>query len=513
MSTESVNNNKRIAKNTLLLYFRMLFLMAIQLYTSRVVLITLGVEDYGIYNVVGGVVAMFSFLNSAMTASTQRYLTFELGKGNLEKLCKVFSTSLNIHILISVTVIILSETVGLWFLSEKLVIPPDRMSSALIVFQLSVLTTVIAILSYPFNADIIAHEKMSAFAYISILEASCKLGVVFLLVWGEYDKLIFYAFLLTIVQLLICICYIIYCLHNFAETRFHFYYDKNMFCEMIGFAGWNLWGNIAAILMGQGLNLLLNVFFGPAVNAARAISVQVQNAIHQFSSNFQMALNPQITKTYATGKFEEMHKLVFRSSKITFLVLFIICLPVLVETPFILKLWLRTVPDNTVVFLRIMILSMIIDSMSNPFMISAAATGKVKKYQSIIGGIILFILPVSYLVLKCGGKPWSVFVVHFCMCSIAFVVRLMIIRPMIHINIKDYFSNVISRCAVVFILSIIIPFLLYISLSDGIVNAVCIILVSVLCALLASFFIGLDMHERKVIYQKLKGIKIKICNC
>ena len=222
MSNQTSDNNKRIAKNTILLYFRMIFMMAVQLYTSRVVLNTLGVEDYGIYNVVGGVVAMFSFLNNAMTASTQRYITFELGKGNADRLKQIFSTSVNIHVLISILVVILGETIGLWFLNHKLVIPEVRMTAAFIVYQASILTTVFAIMSYPFNADIVAHEKMSAFAYISILEASLKLVVVFLLVLGNFDKLILYAYLIVAVQLCICLCYILYCRCNFSESRYHF---------------------------------------------------------------------------------------------------------------------------------------------------------------------------------------------------------------------------------------------------------------------------------------------------
>ncbi len=503
------SNNKRIAKNTLLLYFRMIFMMVVQLYTSRVVLNTLGIDDYGIYNVVGGVVVMFGFLNSAMTASTQRYITYELGKGNIERLKQIFSTSISIHILISVIVIILGETAGLWFLIEKLIIPEGRMSAAIIVYQVGILTTIIAIMSYPFNADIVAHEKMTVFAYISILEASLKLAVVYLLILGNYDKLILYAYLIAAVQIFICLCYTFYCRRHFIEAKIHFYFEGALFKEMLGFAGWNLWGNLAAILMGQGVNMLLNMFFGPAVNAARAVSVQVQNAIHQFSSNFQMALNPQITKTYAVGKLHEMHKLIYRSSKFTFFLLFTICLPVMIETPAILEIWLRTVPKYSVIFLRIMILIMLIDSTANPLMVSAAATGKVKLYQSVIGGILLLVLPVAYILLKMGGTPWVVFVAHLCICCIAYIARLFIIRPLIHLHLREFIQQVIFRCVYVAILAALLPGVIHFYMGQSIISTIIVIVISIFCSATVSFYIGLDIHERAVICKKIIAMKYK----
>lgn len=509
-SKKTILNNSRIARNTLLLYFRMLFIMAVQLYTSRVVLNTLGVTDYGIYNVVGGIVTMFSFLNSAMTTSTQRYITYELGTGNFQRLRQVFVTSVNIHILISVIVVLLGETVGLWFFMEKMVIPEERMAAAMWVYQASILTTVIAIMSYPYNATIVAHEKMAAFAYISILEALLKLLVVYLLVIVYYDKLILYAVLITTVQLLICLCYSNYCRKHFSETQYYLYGNKKLFTEMLGFAGWNLWGNLAGILFGQGLNILLNMFFGPAVNAARAVAVQVQSAIHQFSTNFQMALNPQITKTYAVGQLTEMHRLVYRSSKFTFFLLFTICLPVLIEAPVILRIWLKTVPDYTVIFLRIMMVTMIIDSTANPLMVSAAATGRVKKYQSVVGGILLSIVPLSYIVLKLGGAPWSVFLVHLIICCVAYIVRLFIIRPMIKLHIRQFVCQVIVRCMVVAATSVLVPLCLYKVLPDTMMNAGIIVLTSIIMTSLCCFYIGLDRHERMVILAKIQAFCNKL---
>lgn len=289
-------NNKRIAKNTLMLYIRMLFTMAVSLFTSRVVLNTLGVEDYGIQNVVGGVISMFTFINGGMVSSTQRYLNFEIVKGNADRLRSVFNTALQIHALIALVIIILGETVGLWFLLEKLVIPEERMTAAMWVYQCSIIACAVNILSVPYNADIIAHEKMSAFAYISILDVTLKLVIVYLLVVSPIDKLIAYAILTLLVQLLIRYVYTRYCNKHFQESFVEWRFNKPLFKEMLSFAGWSFLGNLAAILYTQGLNMMLNIFFGPVVNAARGIAVQVQSAVHQFVSGFQTALNPQITK-------------------------------------------------------------------------------------------------------------------------------------------------------------------------------------------------------------------------
>ena len=318
MTNQTSDNNKRIAKNTLLLYVRMLFMMGISLYTSRVVLNTLGIEDYGIYNVVGGVVAMFGFINGSMSSATQRYITFALGKGDKQRLQTVFSTTLQIHTLIALIIILLGETIGLWFLYNKMQIPADRMDAAFWVLQCSIISTVVMIVSVPYNADIIAHEKMSAFAYISILEVVLKLMIVYMLVIFSFDKLILYSFLILSIQVLIRFCYSIYCNRHFEETKYKNVWDKSLFKEMTGFAGWSMFGNLAGVLFNQGLNMLLNVFFGPVVNAARGVAVQVQNAVQQFVGNFQMALNPQITKTYAQGDLESMHKLMYRSAKFSF---------------------------------------------------------------------------------------------------------------------------------------------------------------------------------------------------
>ena len=495
-------NNKRIAKNTLLLYVRMLFMMAISLFTSRVILATLGVEDYGIQNVVGGIVAMFGFLNGSMSSATQRYITFALGKGDKDRLQTVFCTALQIHALIAVIIVLLGETVGLWFLYNKMQLPADRMSAAFWVLQCSIVSTVVMIVSVPYNACIIAHEKMSAFAYISVLEAVLKLVIVYLLLVFPFDKLIVLAVLTLIVQLFIRFCYSIYCHCHFEETKYRHVWNKTLFKEMNGFAVWSLWGNLSVVLYTQGLNMILNVFFGPVVNAARAIAVQVQGAVQQFVGNFQMALNPQITKNYASGNLEQMHSLMFRSARFSFLLLFFLSLPVLLETEFILTLWLKTVPDNAVIFTQIMICISLIYTTANPCVIANQATGKVKVYQMVVGGILLTILPISYIVLKLGAPAYSVFIVHFCVESVAQFTRMYMLRKLINLPVRQYLHNIYFPIVATVAVAIILPIIIHMQLADGWMRFIAVGFASVLSVGASAFFIGFTKNERLFFWDK-----------
>lgn len=485
--------------------------MLINLYTSRVVLETLGIEDFGIYNVIGGVIAMFGFLNSAMSSSTQRYITFELGKKDLNQLTKVFNISILIHLCISIILLILAETIGLWFLYNKLTIPIERMNAALWVYQGTIASTIVLIMSVPYNATIIAHEKMSAFAYISVIEAILKLIIVYLLFIGNFDKLKLFAILMFCVQLSIRLIYSNYCKRHFPETKFKIYKDWTLFKNMLSFAGWNLWGNCATIASTQGINILLNIFFSPAVNAARGIAVQVQNAVNQFSLNFQTALNPQITKSFATENYSYMHTLIFRSSKFTFFLLLFLSLPIQIETETILTLWLKNVPEHTVNFLRIILCVTIMDATANPLMTSAAATGRVKLYQSIVGGILLTILPISYLTLKLGGNPESVFIIHLLVCIIAFITRLYIIKSLIDLNLNLYFKEVILRCVIVLVISIIPPLLIKFIIAN---NSIIIFFIICICCMisvsLSAYLCGTNEKEKQFIIQKIKYTANKI---
>ena len=502
MSQDNSSNNNRIAKNTLLLYVRMLFIMAVQLYTSRVVLNTLGIIDYGIYNVVGGIVTMFAFLNGAMVTSTQRYITFELGKDNMQRLKEVFTTCVQIHLIISLVIVVLGETIGLWFLYKKMVIPEDRLVAAMWVYQLSILTMCMQVMSVPYNSDIVAHERMGVYAAISVIEVVLKLAIVYILVVGNYDKLILFAVLIALIQLLVRFVYTWYCNKHFPESHLIKILDKALIKEMSKFMGWNIWGNLAATLFGTGLNLLLNMFFGPAVNAARAIAVQVETAIANFSTNFLMAVNPQITKLYAQDNLLEMHKLLFRASKFTFFLLLVLSLPVILEADMILKVWLKMVPDYTVIFLRLLLFIVIIDSVARPLMTAAAATGDVKLYQSLIGGILLSIVPIAYVVLKLGGSPESVYVVHMIIGIIAFLTRLWVISPMIDLSIRQYFSSVILRSLLVLLVSLPLCFLVKYLLPVGILPTIIVCTVCMLVASAASYMLGLDKGERQFVNAK-----------
>lgn len=504
------DKNKIIAKNTLMLYARMLLLMAVSLYTSRVILQVLGVEDFGIYNVVGGIVTMFAFINGGMVSATQRYITFELGKGNTDKLVSVFSTALQIHAVISLIVLLFAETIGLWFLYNKMVIPSERMVAAVWVYQCSILACIVNIMSIPYNADIIAHEKMSAFAYISIFEASMKLAIVFALIWSPYDKLIVYAILILLVQLSVRCLYTYYCNRHFPESKYQHRIDKHLLKEMASFAGWSFWGNLAVVLYTQGVNLVLNLFFGPVVNAARGIAVQVQSAVQQFVSSFQMALNPQITKSYAIGNIEEMHNLMFRSARFSFYLLFFLTLPVLLETNFILTLWLKNVPEDSVVFTQIMICISLIYTTVNPCVIANQATGKVKTYQIVVGGILLTILPLSYLVLKLGAPAYSVFIVHFCIESIAQFYRMFMLRNLINLPVIQFFKNIYLPIVITVLIAIIFPIWLHYQYNEGFVRFVIVSLGSIFSVTFSVFFVGLSANERFFIRKKILNIlKVK----
>ena len=508
--SDTSSANKRIAKNTLVLYVRMLFTMGISLFTSRVILQTLGVEDYGISSVVGGVISMFTFINAAMVSSTQRYLNFELVRGDANQLRSVFSTSLQIHSLIALAIIVLSETVGLWFLNEKLVIPEARMTAAMWVYQCSILSCAVSIMSTPYNAVIVAHEKMSAFAYISILDVSLKLLVVYLLVVLPFDKLIILAILNLLVQLFIRYIYTIYCHRHFPESYFQFRFNKTLFKEMFGFAGWSFWGNLAAILYTQGLNMMLNIFFGPIVNAARGIAVQVQSAVQQFVGGFQTALNPQITKNYASNNLPQMHSLMFRSARFSFLLLFFLSLPVLMETNFILTLWLKTVPDDAVIFTQIMICISLIYTTANPCVIANQATGKVKIYQMVVGGILLLILPISYVVLKLGAPAYSVFIVHFCIESLAQFSRMYMLRKLIHLPLWQYMKNIYIPIVSTVVIAIILPLVVRMQLAEGWLRFLAVGFTCVLSVGASSYFIGFTKQERVFFLDKsLRLLRIK----
>lgn len=502
--SDNSSKNKRIAKNTIVLYLRMILILVVGLYTSRVVLNTLGVEDYGLYNVVGGFVTVFAFLNGAMSTATQRFITFELAKGDLQRQRTTFSTAINIHLALAIVITLLAETIGLWFVYNKLVIPADRFTAAFWVYQLSIAALFIQIVSIPYNAAIIAHEKMSAFAFISILDVTLKLVIVYALTLVSWDKLIFYAVLLFLVGVLDRIIYGTYCGKNFPEAKYSFVIDKSLLKEMTNIAGWSLFGNLAGVGYTQGLNILLNMFFGPAVNAARGVAVTVQGVVSGFVANFQMALNPQITKSYAVNDLSRMHSLIYASSKFSFYLLFMIVWPIMIEAQEILTLWLKLVPDHTVWFMRLILSIMLIEALANPMMISSQAVGKVKVYQSVVGGLLLLIIPISYVALRLGANPESVFIVHLLMAVVAQFFRVLIVGRMINMSLLEYARVVLLRITAVFILVTIPTYTLYRLLPGGHIFTILVLLLTFLIECVVIVVVGLTQGERNLAFQKIK---------
>ncbi len=511
----SSDNNKRIAKNTAMLYIRMLFTMAVSLYTSRVVLNTLGVSDFGIYNIVGGVVTMFSFLNSAMSSGTQRFLSFELGRKDYKQLGKVFSMSVNIHVTIALVIIVLAETIGLWFLNTHLTIPIERIATANWVYQFSILAFIVTIMSVPYNASIIAHERMNVYAYVSIVEVVLKLFIVFMLEWLGFDKLKLYAILVFCVSLVTRLIYSLYCKRNFQECTYRYFWDKSLYKTLISYAGWNLFGNFADVTFNQGINVLLNIFFGPAVNAARGIAYQVNGAVNVFVANFQMALSPQIVKSFAVGDENYMHQLIFKGSKYSFFLLFTLSLPILMETNTILLWWLKVVPDYTPLFCKLVIINSLIGCMSGPLMAAAQASGRIKVYQSIVGVLLLLILPISYILLKLGFPPQSTLYVTIIISIVVLFARIRIISTLVNLSFLTFIKNVLFRVILVVVLSVMFPFVIKYNINQMFVRFFLVCIVSVLSSVLSIYWIGLKKNERSFIKEKISllivCVKMKVC--
>ena len=503
---ESTNatNNKRIARNTLLLYVRMLFIMGVSLYTSRVVLATLGEVDYGVYNVVGGIVVMFTMISAPLTTAVTRFLNFELGRGHMEQLQKVFSTSVNIQLIISAVIFLLAETIGVWFLNTKMNIPAERMWAANWVLQCSIATFVINLLSVPYNATIIAHERMNIYAYISILEVSLKLLVVYLLVISPWDKLAAYAVLLTVVALGVQMTYAIYCRRNFQECRWTRHIDRPMMKDMLGFSGWNFIGAASGICRDQGVNIVLNIFCGPVVNAARGIAVQVNTAINSFVQNFMVALNPQITKSYATGEYEYMFSLLFRGARFSFYLLLFLSLPVLVNTSWILHFWLEDVPDYTVIFVQLILVFAMCESVSTPLITAMLATGNIRNYQLLVGGLQLLNLPGSYVLLRMGMLPQSTLIFAIVVSVSCLIARLWMLRGMIGLPVKGFCIQVLGNVALVCLLSAAIPVVLSFCMQPSFITFIVTSLVSVACCICAILYIGCQQSEREFIINQIR---------
>ena len=512
--TTQQENTKRIAKNTLMLYVRMLFGMLISLYTSRVVLQALGVEDYGIYNVVGGVVAMFSLLSGSLSAAVSRFLTFELGRKDLERLKKVFSSALCVHAILALVVFVLSETIGLWFLNYKMNIPADRMVAANWVFQFSLFSFLLGLFSVPYNASIISHERMGIFAFVGIGDTILQLCIVLLIAYGgiNADRLILYSGLLVLKGLLFQFFYFYYCLKSFEECRFRLILDKPLLKDMTGFAGWNFIGASSAILRDQGGNILLNLFYGPALNAARGIANQVSSAIGAFVGNFMVALNPQITKSYAAAEYEYTFSLIFKGARFSFYLLLWLALPVLLNTQYILSIWLNVVPEHAVFFVQLVLIFSMCEAISNPLVKVMLATGKIRNYQIIVGGLQMMNFPLSYLFLKMGFLPEVVVMIAIALSLVCLVARLIMLRGMIQLPVSRFLHNVCGKILLVTVLSVIIPLLVRWKLPANLYGFIISCIICLIWTAAILFIFGCSVSERKFLRDKLHVLSVKWLN-
>ncbi|MFI3315313.1 MAG: lipopolysaccharide biosynthesis protein [Rikenellaceae bacterium] len=507
MDMDTGQKNRRIVKNTLMLYVRTLISMLVGLYTSRIILGALGVEDFGIQNVLGGVVGMFSLISSSLSSSISRFITFELGKNDIDKLGKVISSSVLIQIIISLIIVILSETIGIWFVKNRLVIPPDRLYAAQWVYHISIITCVLSLLIVPYNAGIIAHEKMSFYAWITIIEAFSKLFIAYAIVRSPIDKLIFYSLLSLCISIFTSIVYYLFCKYRLSEYRnFRVEFNREIFNELFNFAGWNFIGTSAATLKGQGSVILINLFYGPLVNAAVAISQQVSSAVMRFTVGFTTALAPQIIKSFASNDSVYMMSLVYRGSRFSYYILFLVALPVLLNTDYILAIWLKDVPSHASSFVQLTIICCLIDTISQPLIQAMAATGKIRNYQITVGGVGLLNLPLTYLFYKMGSIPEATTIVAIFVSICCFVVRLYMLRGMINLSARDFVCKVVFNIIYVTLLSIICPIIIVYYTNNDLIQLITTTVISIIITSLVVYCIGCNNAERQFIKNVLRKI-------
>lgn len=478
--------------------------MGVSLYTSRIVLNTLGVSDFGVYNIVGGVVIMLSFLNGTLSGSTSRFITFELGHNNIDRLKKTFNTSLTLHIGISVLILLIAESLGLWFVKTQLVIPENRIPASLITYQFVIISFIVSFMQIPYSASIIAHERMGIFAYISILESLLKLTVAYLISIGNFDKLVLYALLSAGVTTLILVLNVLYCLTTLNECRYSFSYDNKMLKSMLSFSGLDLYGSVCYMAGTQGINILLNLFFGPLMNAASGIAIQVRNAVSGFSNNFITAIRPQIVKSYAIDDIPNMKNLVYSSSKYSFLLLYLISLPLIVENNFILNLWLGKVPDYAILFCQLSLVYNLFAALSYPIIIAIQATGRMKRISFISGNINLIALPLTYFFLKVYNNPIYPFIISILVIILVSISDLIILRRYIpEFKIPEFLEKVISPSFLVCILSAIIPILITLNFPHGWMRFLISCFVSTIMVLLFTYSLSLNNNQRDIVSKKI----------
>lgn len=470
----------------------------------RMVLNTLGAEDYGIYNVVAGVVTMFGFLSNSMATASQRYFSFELGRGNYEQLRKTFSLSLTIYIIIGLLVLLLAETIGLWFVNNKLVIPDTRMNAARWIYQFALLSFLLTMITAPYMASVIAHESMSVYAYVSIVEVILRLFIVYILQIVSFDKLELYGFLIFLVAFINTGIYRFICTKKYNECKFRLYWNYTLFKELTTYVGWSFFGAISTVIKDQGINILLNVYFGPVVNAARAVAMQINTAVLSFAQNFTVAVRPQIVKSYASGSRSQMLSLVFYSTKVTFFLLMFLILPLQLELPFVLHLWLKQIPEYVLIFARIMLGNALIDSISYPLMGASQATGKIVLYQTVVGGISILNLPIALIVLIIGFSAVSVQIVGVGLSVVAFFARIVILSRQLQFSIYYYFKNTLAPVILTIITGSIIPVIFVFLYPTGIIRLFITILISIISLGIAVCFIGFSTNERLILIHGIR---------
>lgn len=492
-------NNKRIAKNTFYLYLRMLLVMAIGLYTVRAILDILGVVDYGIYNVVGGVVTMFAFMNRTLSTSSQRYFSIELARDDKERLSKWFCLNITAFMSIGLVIAFFLETIGLWFVNTQMTIPVERLGAANVVYQLSIISFLFHIVSIPYLALVIAHEKMNVFAYVGIIEALGRLGIVFVLMTISYDHLVVYGICILLLSLGVSLSYMIYCWRHFPESNYHWYWNTSEIKELLGFSGWHFFGTFSMSCRSQGINILLNLFFNPTVNAARAIAFQINTHIMQLSSNFFTAIKPQIYKSYAKKELQALFQLMMRGTIMSAFLISLVAFPILADTPFLLGLWLKEVPEYAVVFTQLALINGLIDAADGPLVAAALATGKIRKYMLIVASIILANIPISYVALKLGCEPTVTMIISITISIVSMMVRAWLLRQMMGFPFWKYMFLFLKLTIVTFIMFMGIKLTIY-NQVDGIFQFVWvgIVLLIVLTLLYACV---IDKNDRIYIIQ------------
>ena len=500
-------NNKRIAKNTMVLYVRMFVMMLISFFTAGITLNALGVDDYGINNVVGGLVSMFSLLSNSLTSATGRFITFSLGKGDFDEQKRVFSTAVNIHVILAIVVVLAIETVGVWFLNNRMNIPPDRLYAANWVLQCSTISFAISLFSVPYNSLIYAYERMSAFAWFTIYDAITKLIIIASIYYYGGDKLILLAIISLIPGVIKQVIYWIYCRRHFPESEYHFIWDKTMFKDMFSFSFWNFIGGTAGLLKDQGVNILINLFTAPAVNAARGIAMQLNGMIGQFSGSFMGAFMPQVTKYYASGDLTEMHKLMFRGTRFSYYIFMFIAIPLFFEVETVLQVWLGQVPEHTVLFTRLALLLSLLEMWSSVLITAQNATGRIRNYQLVVGTILLLNFPLSYLMLYLGFMPEITLVVAIVVGVACLIARLCFLRKTILLPVGDYLYQVVFNTAFVTLLSSVLPYLCSRFITNVWFNFFGVCIVSVISSLVVIYFVGCNRLERQLVVGLLLKFK------